>query len=219
MLFILHILACGAADRALLTVPMTFAGVAANVAPAAGVTVTLTEASVTLTDIRMESPSQTALRLPFISAAYAHPGHDFAGDVAGELTGTWTLDMLGEDALLGDACYEGDYATARVSVSPDPVTVLAGTATVDGRATPFRFEVAPDQEITGLSFEIAMSADSPPGGLVLSADLAHALSFVDWRTADTDGDATLTTADGALANTVLFGVVATPTWNLTLEPS
>ena len=64
-----------------------------------------------------------------------------------------------------------------------------------------------------------MSADSPPAGLVLTIDLAHALSFVDWRTADADGDATLTTADGALANTVLFGVVATPTWTLTVEPS
>ena len=219
-MMLILLLACGAADRALLTVPVTFAGVAPDVAPAEGVTLTLTEASVTLSDLRMENPAQTALRVPFISAAYAHPGHDFAGGLAGELTGTWTLDLLGEDVPLGDAsCYEGDYATARVSASPDPLTVLAGTATVDGTVTAFRFEVAPDQEITGLSFQTTMSADSPPAGLVLTIDLAQALSFVDWRTADADGDATLTTADGALANTVLFGVVATPTWTLTLEPS
>lgn len=52
---------------------------------------------------------------------------------------------------------------------------------------------------------------------MLGVDLAHALSFVDWTTPDADGDGALTEADGALANTVLFGVVATPTFTLTLE--
>ena len=74
----------------------------------------------------------------------------------------------------------------------------ASISTVDGVATPFRFEVAPDQEITGLSFETTMAADTPPSGISLSVDLAHALSFADWRPIDADADGTLTTADGAL---------------------
>jgi hypothetical protein len=214
------LLACGTTDRALLSVPVTFKGATADVAPVDGVAVTLTEASVTVFDVRMEGLAQTAWRWSPIATAQAHPGHDFAGDVAGELTGTWTLDLLGGDALLGDAsCYEGEYATGRISLLADPVSVFAGTATVDGVATPFRFEVAPDQEITGLSFETTMAADTPPSGISLSVDLAHALSFADWRTIDADADGTLTTADGALANTVLFGLVATPTWTLTPEPS
>ena len=217
-MWIFLLAACATTDRALLTVPVTLRGAAAEVTPVDCVSVTLTEATVTLSDVRMEGYPQTAFRWSPIPVAHAHPGHDFAGDVAGELTGTWTVDLLGGDTILGDAaCYEGDYATGRISLLPDRATVLAGTATVDGMATPFRFEVAPDQEITGLSFETTISASAPPSGVHLSADLAHALSFVDWRTADADGDATLTTADGALANTVVFGVVATPTWTLAPE--
>lgn len=232
----IFLLAC-AEDRALLTVPVSFEGSPADVAPVDGVTVALTEATVTLSDLRLEGPDALAQRggggekqgppsrrsgsvasqgapvswiARLVPAAAAHPGHDFAGDVAGELLGMWTLDLLADNTLGDAACYDGEYATGRVSIlSP---AVFAGTAIVDGVATPFRFEVAPDQEITGLPFVTTFAGS--PRTIVLGVDLAHALSFVDWRTLDADGDDTLTTADGAIANTALFGVVATPTWTL-----
>ena len=59
-------------------------------------------------------------------------------------------------------------------------------------------------------------AEAPPAGALLTVDLAHALSFVDWRSPDEDGDGLLTEADGVNANTVTFGLLATPTYALTL---
>lgn len=219
-LALLVLLSGCAEDRALLALPVTVSPSPGEVEPAAGVSVTLTTASLTLSDLRLEAPAQTARRLPlpFVSTAHAHPGHDFAGDVAGELVGTWTLDLLGVATELGAAsCYEGSYATGRVDVEPAPAVTLEGTATTSGGDVPFRFVVAPDQEVTGIPFEVELDADAPPSGLALAVDLAHALSFVDWTTPDADGDGALTEVDGALANTVLFGVVATPTFTLTLE--
>lgn len=217
-----HALLAGCADdRALLPVPVTVTPSAAEVQPAEGVTATLTAASMTLTDLRLEAPAETARRgpiLPFISPALAHPGHDFAGDVAGELVGTWTLDLLAGPTALGSAsCYEGSYATGRVGILPSPSVLLEGTATTLAGEVAFRFTLEPDQEITGIPFAVELDADAPPAGITLGVDLGHALSFVDWATPDGDGDGLLTEADGVLANTVLFGVVATPTFTLALE--
>lgn len=215
------VLACSAEDRALLNIPVTFHASEAEASPVDGVDITFTTASITLSDLRLEAPAETASVWDWslISTAHAHPGHDFAGDVAGELTGTWTLDLLGDDVELGTAaCYEGDYATGRLTVLPDPVAVLEGTVTVDGVSLPFRFEEGPDQEITGLDFDPIIDAAQPPAGIDLAVDLGHALSYSDWTAGDTDGDGTLTIADGSFANTVKFGLVSTPTWILTTEP-
>jgi len=210
-----------AEDRALLTIPVRVAPSSGEVQPADGVTATLSAASMTLSDLRLEAPAETARtwRIPaLVSTAVAHPGHDFSGDVAGELVGTWTLDLLGAPTELGSAsCYEGSYETGRVRVAPSPAVLLEGSATTDAGAVAFRFTVEPDQEITGIPFEVALDADTPPSGITLGVDLAYALSSVDWTTPDGDGDGVLTEADGALANTVTFGVVATPTFTLTLE--
>jgi hypothetical protein len=210
-----------AEDRTLLSVPVHLSPSPTTLALADGVTIELTTASLTLSDLRLEAPAETASvrrSWSLIPTAHAHPGHDFAGEVAGELTGTWAIDLLGEDTPLGEAaCYDGAYATARLHLLPEPVAVLEGTATVDGQARPFSFAVAPDQEITGLPFEATLDADAPPAGIALSVDLAHALSFVDWTTPDDDGDDLLTTADGELDNTVLFGVVSSPTFSVSLE--
>jgi hypothetical protein len=157
-------------------------------------------------------------RWSLIGTAHAHPGHDFAGGVVGELTGTWTVDLLAPDLELGIAdCYEGDYATGRITALPDPVAVVEGTATVGDTTSPFRFESAPDQEITGIAFDAVIDAAFPPTGIGLTVDLGHALSFVDWATPDGDDDGVLTSADGTIANSFSFGVVSTPTWQLRLE--
>jgi hypothetical protein len=203
-----------------MSVPVTAASAEATIEPAAGVAVTLTSATLTLSDLRLETPATARWtpRVPGVSAALAHPGHDFAGSVAGELTGTWTLDLLADSTRLGDAsCYEGDYATARLTLLPDPAAAFTGTVSVAGVDRAFRLDLTPDQAITGILFEATLSAEAPPAGLTLSFDLAHALSFVDWSTPDADGDGVLTTADGPVANTALFGLVATPTYTLYLE--
>lgn len=218
---LLPLLAGCAEDRTLLGVPVHVAPSSSTLELAEGVTVELTTASLTLSDLRLEAPAETASvrrSWSLIPTARAHPGHDFAGAVAGELTGTWTVDLLGEDTPLGEAaCYDGAYATARVHLLPEPLAVLEGIATVQGEARAFSFGLAPDQEITGLPFAVTLDADAPPSGITLSVDLSHALSFVDWTTPDDDGDALLTTADGELGHTVRFGVVSSPSFSITLE--
>jgi hypothetical protein len=210
---------CAVDDRLALTVPVTARALEnAPLSPAEGVTLTLTEAQLTLADLRLEAPAIVARRPSLLRAAHAHPGHDPAGGVAGELLGEWTLDLLGEDTALGDAsCYEGPLATARLSLVPTPALTLVGVAEVDGAARPFTLTLSPEHEVTGLSIEAELDAASPPGGLSLSMDLNHGLSFIDWRTPDTDGDGALTEADGATLNTALFGLTSTLSWRLTLD--
>lgn len=201
-------------DRELLSVPVTAEPGEASFA-SGDATVQLTEASLTLSDLRLEAPAETARRWTLISSAHAHPGHESAGGVFGELIGEWTLDLLGEEVLLGESdCYEGSYATAHLTLSE---ATLAGTTTVDGTARAFSLVLSPEQAITGIDFILDLSAEAPPSGLVLSFDLQHALSFVDWRIDDADADGVLTVADGDLGSTAQFGVVSTPTYTLSTE--
>ena len=202
-----------ATDPVLLSVPVEFEG-----APVAlevgGVEVTLTEASLTLSDLHLSTPAQ-ARRWSLLSTAYAHPGHDFSGDVRGELTGTWTLDLLdpGPTTLGSASLYEGNYETGRIYILEEPAGILRGSA----GGIPVEFPLSLSQEVTGLDFLTTVDAAEPPQRLVLSVDLGHALSYSDWSTPDADGDQTLTASDGLLGNTVPFGVTSTPTWLLTLE--
>lgn len=210
---------CGSAPVEV-DVPVRFAPGPKGVVPDEGVEITLTEARWTVSDVRLEAPPETASRPSWpvlVPAAHAHPGHDFAGDVAGELLGTWTLDLLGEPVELGTArMLDGSYATARLHLDADPTLRLAGEAVVEGSTVPFDFEGAFERDITGIAFDAQVDPDAPPSALVLAVDLAHALSFVDWRT-DPGDDGALSLADGALANTLIFGAVSAPTWSLTTE--
>lgn len=224
-LLFLALVGCVIDDRLPLDVPIVAGGTGIVTLPSAdGGTVTLESAAITFTDLRLEEPAGTDLAsvLTAISpfgTAYAHPGHDYPGDVAGELLGTFTVDLLGPDAELGLAgCYEGAFSTGRVSVS-GTVAVLAGSHTdAAGGVRPFRFAVEADEDIIGIPFEALLVAGNPPDHVALRFDLANALRFVDWSAPDTDGDGVLTVADDVYGNTALFGVVATPTWSLTLVP-
>lgn len=211
---ILLLFAC-AQDRALLGIPAQLQPHTAVVEPAPGVVLTLEEAAVAAAALTLSAPTATATRR-WPRAAWAHPGHEQAGTLYGELLGPWTLDLLaGQD--LGDAAvYAGDYAEAQLTLSPTPAATLRGTATVDGVARPFALELAPEQRVSGLPFAYTLSAEAPWAGLTLEVDLAHALSFIDWRAPDADGDGVLTAADGTTRSTALFGLQSTPTW--TLQP-
>jgi hypothetical protein len=217
--WLMVLVGCGA-GRVTVDVPVQFVPGSSLVTPAEGVELRLTEAEWTLSDLRLESPATTAWRRPWpslIPTAYAHPGHDFTGGVSGELLGTWTLDLLGDAVDLGAArMLDGPYATARLHLDAAPVLRLSGEADVDGSPMPFTFELAHQQEITGIPFDADVDPDAPPSALVLGVDLAHALSFVDWRT-EPGEDGVLTLADGAVENTLTFGVVSAPTWTLTTE--
>ena len=218
------LLACGActADRALLEIPVTIAPSADTVTTDDGVALTLTTASYTLSDLRFEYPADTTASVMRLLSptpvAHAHPGHDFAGGVGGELLGTWTVDLLAGPIDLGAASvYDGAFGTGRLTLPEGGVVRLQGAASTADGARAFAFEVAPDAAVTGIPFQVTLDAEHPPRAIVLSVDVGHALSFVDWSTPDEDADGVLTTADGLLTNTVSFGVVATPSFTLQLE--
>ncbi len=212
---------CTVDDRALLEVPVLAGGTDAELATSGG-TVVLSEASVTFSDLRLEEPSALDLASRVTNAlypaAYAHPGHDYPGDVAGELLGTFTVDLLAEDAELGSAlCYEGPYATARIGLEGAVSTLVGDFVDGQGVAHPFRFEVDASQPVTGIPFVTELSAEGAPAAIELRFDPEQALRYVDW-TPDEDGDGLLTGIDGTFANTVRFGVVATPSWSLVVAP-
>ena len=190
-------------DRALFAVPVEVAGQVSDVHG-----LTLTEARVTLADLRLEAPttSTVALWSP-IPVAHAHPGHGSPGDVVGELLGTWEVDLLADPTPIGDlSLYAGAVQSGHLLVAG---AVFVG----DAAGHPFRFEVWPDDAVTAIPLDVVVR--DRPERLVLTVDVAHALGAVDWQTPDDDG--VLTEADGALANSVTFGLISTTTWSLTLE--
>lgn len=202
------------------SVPVQFVPDTTAVKPGEGVEIALGEARLTVSDLRLERPAETSAMgwwPSLIPVAHAHPGHDFTGDVGGELLGTWTLDLLGDASELGLATLrDGDYASARLELVGDPELTLVGTATVDGAPVPFDFTLALDEAVTGIAFAVSVPAAGGATGMALGVDLDHALSFSNWRT-DPGDDGLLTESDGTLANTLTFGVLSAPTWNLTLE--
>lgn len=219
----LFALGCAADARRSVSVPLVAVGGDAAAFTAAGeVAVTLDTATATVADLRLESPPEVSLRarLSPIRSAQAHPGHDFSGNVACELLGTWDLDLLGEPLDLGAAtCLEGDLATGRVLLSGDAVVVLAGTAVLpDATERAFDFALALDEEVVGIPIDATIDPDDLLAAITLTAHAATLLSWVDWNTEDRDGDDLLTLSDGLLSNTVPFGALSVSSWTLTPTP-
>lgn len=215
---LLILMGCGT-GRQTVEVPVRFEPAASALSLPDGVEVRLSEARWPVFDLRMESPASVAwLRWPsLLPTAHAHPGHDFSGGVAGELLGEWRLDLLGPAQSLGVArLLDGPYATARLHLIDDPPLVLEGEVERDGVTVRFVFELAHASEITGITFETTVDPEAPPDAIVLRVDLTHALSFIDWRT-EPGADGLLTLDDGAVENTLAFGVLSAPTWNLSIE--
>ncbi len=215
--------ACGGESRRSLEVPVHLVGSEATTFQGSGgAEVRLERAILVLSDLRLESPpAEARLRLPSpIRAAHAHPGHDFSGDTACELLGTWDLDLRSAEGLdAGSAtCLEGDLATGRVRLSAEPALDLAGVVTLAGGAErDFHFEVPLDEEVSGIPIEVRLDADAPPSRLELAASPATMLSWSDWSTEDEDQDDLLTLSDGVLGNTVSFGAVSTASFTLDLD--
>lgn len=216
--------ACGSQARQSVDVPVAISAKAAlpSFDLADGTHFEVDTATFAFHDVRFEEPPEVAgLGWPaLVPTALAHPGHDFAGAASGELLGNFEVDLLAGRQPLGEATLLcGSYATARLQwPAGAPAAVLSGTVTVvAGTPIPFSFSVGDEREIAGMDFETEVSAVSPPSGLTLGLDLARMLSSSDWTTADGDGDGALTAADGALGNTVPFGVRTSAAWTWEIE--
>ena len=187
-----------------------------------GTSFEMTTATLRFGNVRLEAPPEEITWRPtLVRRAWAHPGHDFAGSAAGELLGTFEVDLLAGEQDLGVASMlEGDYASARLDWPADVAAVeLSGTVTLPGGAPlPFEFAVREERQITGMQLIAEVHADTPPTHLTLRLDLATMLGFTAWTTAsDEDGDGTLTAADGTLANTVSFGARTSAAWTWEIE--
>lgn len=207
---ILSLLACIDA-RAPVAMPVRFEGGSPDLQLEAGA-IHLDRAELEVADLRMESAPVARWLPSLVGTATAHPGHEFAGSVRGELLGSWTLDLVGPPTDLGTAeGWEGDVATASFDAG---TLVLAGTWTGPEGSVPFDLEVEVDRPIVGVESLFSLDADEPPS-LSLSAHVDHALGFVEW--AETDGDGIVTAADGTLRNTALFGITSSTSWTLAQE--
>ena len=217
--------ACGAPAPVLRDVPVQGGGDLGEGATAAafeldGVTVQLDLALVQVTDLRMQAPPEaTAARawtLPGV--AHAHPGHDFSGDVMGELLGTWDLDLLAAPVeLAAAACYSGDYETARLQVG---TARLQGRLARDGVDLPFDLVLDLEQaEVTGIPLSWTLAAEGAVPTLVLTGAPQTMLAAAALaQAADSDGDGQLTISDGTLANSAPFGLLTTPAWTIQALP-
>ena len=218
-LFLLLVLLLGCLEEpALVQVPLSSVPSSQRVETETG-TLTLHEATWTLSDLRLQAPAATASLPPWHPAswtavAWAHPGHDFAGEVWGELLDTWTLDLLGEPRELGLVqVYEGELATASLTLER---VDLQGEIDLEGQLRSFSLSLELQERVEGLPLDVDLAAQSP-GALELGVDLAHALSFVDWQAPDEDEDGQLSLSDADTENTLRFGVLSTPSFTLTWE--
>lgn len=212
---ILSLAACTAEPPRLYSVPVTADPVDGPTwTTADGVAITLTEATLTFADLRLYTPPAAIVVWPsLVPTASAHPGAALRGETAGELLGTWTVDLLGGPVQLGSAsCYLGAFATASLQ--------LAGALTLHGAATPatgepvaFTFDTTLSDVAEDLLFETTLTPDS---ALILSVHAAALLSHVDWSTAPVE--TALTLNDGALGNVVAFGARSADTWTLAVSP-
>lgn len=216
-------LACVDESPVLLSIPVIFQPLPeARLLLADGSSLELQEARLTVADLRLERPvEKQALRWNPLqpTQALAHPGHEFSGNVAGELLGTYTLDLLGEPTTLGQAqLYTGQFATAQLHLPGEtqgPILTLAGVREYDGARLPVTLTLSLEYEVHGISFEHDITPDSQAAQLVLELDLAHMLSFLDWSAGDENQDGELTLEDPSVYNPLVFGVSSTPSYRIT----
>jgi hypothetical protein len=167
--------------------------------------------TVTVSNLRLLGAPDplSAWRPSLMAAAYAHPGHEFAGAVRAELLGEHTLDAVGEPQPLGVAGgFSGDVVAARIELYEAHVTGRLETA--DG-VLPFDVFLPLDRPLPGLD----LSASLVPERLetfTLAFDADAALAFVEWS--DENGDGRLDGADERFFNTFVFGVSSLDAWSL-----
>lgn len=174
----------------------------------------------TVLDLRLHEPLAAAwLGLPGLGvvgtkAARAHPGHEGAGDVRGELPGAFPLDLLRPPISLGTAqVYSGQLDSLSLGVG---AAELRGTLQRDGQSLPFAFALdLGGERVEGIVLGLDLPAEGPAPRLVLRGDpssfVARSLLA---QAEDTDGDGALGLADGSLENSLAFGLRSTTIWTV-----
>ena len=160
------------ADRVPVEVELQFEGSA----PPPGVEVEVAELEVS--DFRLLAPAPVAVLPSWSGTAVAHPGHDFAGPVRGELLGSWGLDLLGSAALGRAEGFEGDVQTAALFAH-----TLQFRGTVDG--VPFDLDLPIQRPVEGVP--AALDLGPRTQSLRVAFDLEAALQLVYWEDANEDG--------------------------------
>lgn len=229
--------ACAAKEPAPLSVPLRWAPAALEAALRAGeqeVTVEISEGSITFADLRLHAPPETAARWQpadlLMGRAWAHPGHDPAGDVQLEALGTWTEAVPGPAPAEAEADaeelgtlsgLEGEIASASLRLSPDVAQRLAATLRSGELTLPVDVALTLDDPISGLPVAATLAADAPPDTISLRFDLAVALQpLLDsgpLDALDSDGDGVITEADTAADNSLRFGLLSPNSWSVTVD--
>lgn len=172
----------------------------------------------TVLDIRLHEPLVAAsLVLPALGVlgsrtARAHPGHEGAGDVRGELPGAFPLDLLRPPVSLGTAqVYSGRLESVSLGVGS---AELSGSLEREGQSLPFAFSLDPGGErVEGILLGLDLPAEGPAPRLVLRGDpSAFVAASLLAQAEDTDGDGALGLADGSLENGLAFGLRSTTIW-------
>lgn len=214
---ILLLLACVDARRPL-TFPIRYAELPSATLVVPGGTLQVDAATLQISDLHLQtepSASTAFWGFPWASSAVAHPGHEFAGSVRGELIGEWDLDLLAPTELGVVDAYEGSIATGSVLLD-EAQWVVRGTYTTASGSWPVDLQLTVDGVVTNIPLDLELNADTPPAELVLHLDLAQALSFSSWQ--DTDADGSITVQDGPFLNTMNFGLTSTSSWVLEETP-
>lgn len=162
--------ACSLDGRAFFELPVTLSTDAVE-----DEAIELTEATLGFSDLRLRHHDQFALN--WIPTAYAHPGHEAAGDVVGELLGTWSIDLLDGPTELGVAsAIEGPVSWADATLA-GPALTLAGTrhgepfdVVLDGRNVLRDLVVAGELNTSGAQ---ALHLNVDLAGALESAKLDH----------------------------------------------
>lgn len=203
--------ACVGDTRALFDAPVTaradWGGAPGTCTFDDGTAASFSTATLTLSHLRFEAPAEEAERP-------AHPGHNNFGEIIGELLGTYTVDLLSDEILLGTgAFYAGDYATARLWIPAEEGGVgftLTGETSGTAGVWPVELALPLQHEVSGVPFEVAL--DAAPPAVRLRFAPCEALSWVEWT--DQDGNGRLDGSDATFTNTVAYGVLSNLSYSL-----
>jgi hypothetical protein len=176
---------------------------------------TLDRLTVELSNLRLLGAPDPFAWLPtpsLLPAAYAHPGHDFAGSVRAELLGTHVVDALAGPTLMGIAeGYTGDVATSRIELAS---ATLIGSYRSLGGDLAIDVVVPLERSLSGLPVGTEIDLASP-NAYALHFSTQDALAFVVFE--DENDDGALTEADTAFFNTLVFGLSSLDAWTLELQ--
>ena len=217
VVFVLMIAPGCVEDRPLRLLPLSVAAIGES-----SDTHSLSAAGLGVSSVHLDGPAKTrATGWALVSVAHAHPGHGATGAVVGEWQGPKAVDLLAGKMELGTlGAYSGAVGSGRFALDSDLPVDWTGTLEhpESGAAVPFSYTTFLSHDTTTVPFTTTIPSNGSPGTLVLTIDLAEALSYVDVTIADSNGDGVLDSTDDAFVQSVQFGLTSASAWSLSLEP-